>query len=120
MKLKTIFTLIGVMALTITMASPASFCNGAGASNSANYVSDLQNKQESVTSIKEDTVNIQKELLRKIDETGVVCSPGGQFSKLEVSGKELIELVPPSARIYLEACRMSGTLTPQADTKKKK
>lgn len=121
MKIQTILTLIVVAVLAIAMASPASYCNGAtGASNSANYVSDLQKKQESVAAIREDTVNIEKELLRKLDETGVVCSPRGQFSKLKLSGKELVELVPPSARACLEAVRMSGTLQPQADSKKKK
>jgi hypothetical protein len=72
MKLKTILQIIGVTALAITMAGSAAFANGTGASNSANYVSDLQKKQESVASIKEDTVMIEKELARKLNESGAL------------------------------------------------
>lgn len=120
MRYKLILTLIVVTALAALMTDQDVFCNGTGASNSANYVSDLQNKQESVAAIKEDSVNIEKELLRKIDETGVVCSPRGQFSRLKVSGKDLMELVPPSARVCVEAAHMVGTVSPQAETVKKK
>jgi hypothetical protein len=118
MKTKTILILIGVAALAMTMACTGSFANGAGASNSANYVSDLQNKQESVASIKEDSVNIEKEFARKLNESGVVCTPGGDYSKLDVAAMNLIELIPPSTRINMEAGKAPAALPPEAGTDK--
>jgi len=119
MKTKTSLILIGIIVLTIAMATSLSFANGTGASSSANYVSDLQNKQDSVTSIKEDSINIERELLRKLDETGVVRSPRGEYSQLHISGKDLMELMPLTGKVDLTAGKALGALQPQEDQGKK-
>ncbi|MFA6078944.1 MAG: hypothetical protein WC779_04275 [Candidatus Omnitrophota bacterium] len=82
--------------------------------NCVNYVSDIEKKHESVSGIKENGEDIQRRLMKKFktpegDKSGQLL----RLTKLEISGKELIELMPPTTKIYMEARPMSGTLPPE-------
>jgi hypothetical protein len=83
-------------------------------------VSDLQNKQESVVSIKEDSVNIEKEFARKLNESGAICTPRGDYSKLDVDANSIIESMPLSSRISLDAGKIPAALQPETRTESKK
>jgi len=83
-------------------------------SNCVNYVSDIEKKHESVAGIKENGEDIQRRLMKKFktpegDKTGQML----RLTKLEMSGKDLIELIPATTKIYMEARPMSGTLPPE-------
>ncbi len=108
--------IIGVGGLFIVSSGHAASSEAAltSTSNCVNYVSDIEKKHESLAGIKENGEDIQKRLMKKfktpaVDKTGQVL----RLTKLEMSGKDLIELMPPSAKIYMEARPMSGTLPPE-------
>ena len=68
MKIKAISILIGLILLIMTIVYTNYFTNSTDIFNNVNYTLDLQNKQEYITYIKEDSVNIEKEFIRKLNE----------------------------------------------------
>jgi hypothetical protein len=109
---------IGLALLSAICLSPAGSAKPVLTASQVDYISDLQGKQESISSIREDIGNIEKGLIKKTDllKDGLQRIKEG-ISKLKLTGKDIAQMMPPSAKIYMEVRPMSGTLSPKTNHK---
>lgn len=111
--IRQLFIIAGVVVLYVLFPGPAVFCEGAALPAQSGYATDLETKQESLVSIKEDTEKIESALIRRVKiSEGMKHLNDHRLRELEATGQNLMEITPPASRINLESCRMSGTISP--------
>jgi hypothetical protein len=114
--IRRLFMIAGVVVVYVLFSAQAVFCEGAPLPAQANYANDLETKQESLVSIKEDTEKIESALICRVKiSEGIKQVNDQRLRGLESTGQSLMEIMPPASRINLESCRMSGTISPQSN-----
>lgn len=108
MKTKNVVTLVVMAHLLFSV--PALFCDGAALTTQANYANVLEAKQGSLVSIREDADEIALGLTRRVKISDQ------RVRRLDLTGQNLMEIMPPASRINLEPSRMSCTVSPQSNS----
>ncbi len=83
------------------------------------YVSDMENKQASVTLIKEDIEFLERGLDDKGKAAKYITDGSDLNSKInsELTAKDIMQLTPPAAKLSVTSCHMAGTLRPETNLK---